>query len=78
MLKCVCVCVIFITLPTHFTCTCRDTHTQAHMHNQHTRGIATTRHRSLVERQKKVLKTLYTKKKNVRKKTDIYESKKKN
>ena len=26
------------------------THTQAHMYNQHTRGMATTRHWSLVER----------------------------
>jgi len=33
-----------------FTCTYRGMHTQAHMYNQHTRGIATTRHRSLVER----------------------------
>jgi len=31
-----------------FTCTYRGTHTQAHMYNQHTRGMATTRHRSLV------------------------------
>ena len=33
-----------------FTCIYRGTHTQAHMYNQHTRGILTTRHRSLVER----------------------------
>ena len=33
-----------------FTCTYRGTHTQAHMYNQHTRGMATTRHRSLVDR----------------------------
>ena len=33
-----------------FTCTYRSTHTQAHMYNQHTRGMATTRRRSLVER----------------------------
>ena len=33
-----------------FTCTYRGTHTQAHMYNQHTRGMATTRHRSLVKR----------------------------
>ena len=33
-----------------FTCTYRGTHTQAHMYNQHTRRMATTRHRSLVER----------------------------
>jgi len=34
--------------PQSFTCT--YTHTQAHMYNQHTRGMATTRHRSLVGR----------------------------
>jgi len=34
----------------NFTCTYRNMHTQAHMYNQHTRGMATTRHRSLVER----------------------------
>ena len=28
----------------------RNTHTQAHMYSQHTREMATTRHRSLVER----------------------------
>jgi len=28
----------------------RGTHTQAHVYNQHTRGMATTRHNSLVER----------------------------
>ena len=33
-----------------FTCTYRGTHAHAHMYNQHTRGMATTRHRSLVER----------------------------
>jgi len=32
-----------------FTCTYRGAHTQAHMYNQHTRGMATTRHKSLVE-----------------------------
>jgi len=34
------------------------------MYNQHTRGIATTRHRSLVEKgeRKPLLKTLHTKK----------------
>jgi len=54
-----------------FTCTYRGTHTQAHMYNQHTRGMATTRHRSLVKRsgRKALLETLHTpKKKNVRKK----------
>jgi len=40
------------------------------MYNQHTRGMATTRHRSLVERggRKALLETLHTQKKNVRKK----------
>jgi len=40
------------------------------MYNQHTRGMETTRHRSLVERggRKALLKTLKNKKKNVRKK----------
>ena len=32
-----------------FICAYRGTHTQAHMCNQHTRGMATTRHKSLVE-----------------------------
>ena len=45
-----------------FTCTYRSTHTQAHMYNQHTKGMATTRHRSLVERggRKALLETLHT------------------
>jgi len=54
---------------------------QAHMYNQHTRGMATTRHRSLFERsgRKALLETLHThknktKQKNV-KKPDIQESK---
>jgi len=36
------------------------------MYNQHTRGMATTRHRSLVERggRKALLETLHTQKKN--------------
>jgi len=52
----------------------RHTHTQAHMYNQHTRGMETIRHRSLVERvgRKALLETLHTHthkktKKNVRK-----------
>ena len=56
-------------------CIYRGTHTKAHMYNQHTRGMATTRHRSLVERggRKALLETLHThtqkkQKKNVRKK----------
>jgi len=53
----------YLSLYLHiFTCTYRGTHTQAHMYNQHTRGIETTRHRSLVERDRKkaLLKTLHT------------------
>ena len=48
----------------------RNTHTQAHMYNQHTRGMATTRHRSLVERggRKAFLETLYTQIKKCQKK----------
>ena len=43
-------------------CTNRGTHTQAHMYNQHRRGMETTRHRSLVERggRKALLETLHT------------------
>ena len=33
-----------------FTCTYKGTLTHAHMYNQHTRGISTTRHRNLVEK----------------------------
>jgi len=41
----------YLSLHLHiFTRTYRGTHTQAHMYNQHTRGMATTRYRSLVER----------------------------
>ena len=45
------------------------THTQAHMYNQHTREMATTKHKRLVERggRKALLETLHTQKKNVRK-----------
>jgi len=75
----------YLSLYLHiFTCTYRDTHTQVHMYNQHTRGMETTRHRSLVERggRKALLETLHTHKhththKNVRNKTDIHESKRK-
>jgi len=51
------------------------------MYNQHTRGTAATRHRSLVERGggKALLEALYTPKKNTKKKCqenpDIHESK---
>jgi hypothetical protein len=53
------------------------------MYNQHTRGMETTRHRSLVERggRKALLETLHThthkKKKHSEKKTDTHESKRK-
>jgi len=52
------------------------------MYNQHTRGMATTRRRSLVERggRKAFVRDKGTKEKkdtNVKKKTDIHESKKK-
>ena len=64
-----------------FTCTYRGTHTQAHMYNQHTRGMAITRHRSLVESggRKVLLETLHTqtKTKKCQGKTDINESKEK-
>ena len=62
-----------------FTCTYRETHTQAHMYNQHTRGMETTRHRSLVERgeRKALLETLHTHKKMVKRKNDIHEPKEK-
>jgi len=56
----------YLSLYLHiFTCTYRGAHTQAHMYNQHTRGMATTRHRSLVERggRKALLETLHTPKK---------------
>jgi len=36
-----------------FTCTYRGTRTQAHMYNQHTREMTTTRHRSLFEKGRK-------------------------
>ena len=36
-----------------FTRTYKGTHTQAHMYDQHTRGMATTRHRSLVRRSRR-------------------------
>jgi len=58
-----------------FTCTCRGTPTKAHMYNQHTKGMATSSHRSLVEGggRKALLETLRThktkrkRKRNVRK-----------
>jgi len=52
------------------------------MYNQHRRGMATARHRSLVERggRKALLEALHTQKKNEKscqKKPDIHESKEK-
>jgi len=51
------------------------------MYNQHTRGMETTWHRSLVERggRKALLETLHThtQKKKIRNKTDIHEFKRK-
>ena len=44
----------YLSLYLHvFTCTHRDTYTQAHMYNQHTRGITTAGHRDLDERGRK-------------------------
>jgi len=74
----------YLSLYLHiFTCTYGGTHIQAHMYNQHKRGIAATRHRSLIERggRKALLETLRTQKKKNRKKcqkkTDIHESQEK-
>jgi len=62
----------YLSLYLHiFTCIYRGTHTQAHMYHQHTRGMATTRHKSLVERggRKALLETLHTQnQKNLKKK----------
>jgi len=68
-----------------FICTYIGIHTQAHMYNQHTRGRATTRHRSLVERgrRKALLETMHThthkkkQKKKCQEKPDIHESQEK-
>ena len=59
-----------------FTGTYRGAHTQAHMYNQHTRRMATARHRDLVERVniKALLETLHTPKTKCQK-TDIHKSK---
>ena len=60
----------YLSLYLHiFTCRHRDTYTQAHMYNQHTRGITTAGHRDLDERGgKTLLETsrthIHTKKKN--------------
>ena len=61
-----------------FTCTYRDTYTQAHMYNQHTRGIMTAGHRDLDERGGKTLletsRTHIHKKKKLMEKTRSFES----
>ena len=72
----------------HFTYTFSHAHTEAHTHKhtctiRNTRGMETTRHRSLVERggRKALSETLHThthkKEKKIRNKTDIHESKRK-
>ena len=56
----------YLSLYLHiFTCTYRGTRTQAHLYNKHTRGMETTRHRSLVDRggRKTLLETLHIRKK---------------
>ena len=68
----------YLSLYLHIlTCTYRGTYTQAHMYNQHTRGMETPRRRSLVERggRKALLETLQTQKNKFQKKTDIHEFK---
>ena len=70
----------YLSLYLHiFTCTYRGTHAQAHMYNQHTRGMAITRHRSLVERGGRIVRDLAhtKKKKEMSEKTDIHKSKEK-
>ena len=67
-----------------FTRTYRDTYTQAHMYNQHTRGITTAGHRDLDEGRKDFVRDLthtYThthKKKKKMEKTEATKKKKKN
>jgi len=61
----------YLSLYLHiFTCTYRGTHTQAHTYNQHTRGMETTRHGSLVERgrAKALLDNLHTHQKQIQEK----------
>ena len=66
-----------------FTRTYRDTYTQAHMYNQHTRGITTAGHRDLDEGRKDFVRDLthtYThtqKKKNLMGKTEAANQKRK-
>ena len=53
----------YLSLYLHiFTCTYRGTYTQAHMYNQHKRGITTAGNRDLVERgeKKTLLETSHT------------------
>ena len=74
----------YLSLYLHFfACTYRGTHTQAHMYNQHTRGMETTRYMGLIERaeRKAWLKTLHSpnqkeNRKNVRKKSNFTNIKK--
>jgi len=58
-----CLCLLNVY---HFTYTFSNAHKEAqHVYNQHTRGMATTQHRSLVERggRKALLETLHTQEK---------------
>jgi len=73
----------------NFTYKFRSIHTQAHIYNQHTKEVVTTRHKSLVERgEEKLLfetKALHThkkggkrkRKKKMSEKSDIHEFKEK-
>ena len=68
----------YLSLYLHiFTCTYRGTHTPTHVYNQYTRGMATTGHRSLVQRggRKAFVRDLAHPKKKCQKKTNIHESK---
>jgi len=65
----------YLSLYLHmFTCTYRGTQIQAHIYNQHTRGMVTTRHRSLVERRgrKALLETLHTHTKKIHQEKPIF------
>ena len=64
----------YLSLYLHiFTYAYRGTLTQAHMYIQLTRGMATTRHRGLVERggRKALLETLHTHQKNKKRKNNV-------
>ena len=63
----------YLSLYLHiFTCTYRGIYTQVHMYNQHTRGMESTRHSSLVERggRKALSETLHTHQKKMSEKTE--------